>query len=174
MDVRDSDRVSGKERTTAERKSDRELVVTRTFNAPAHIIFKAWTQPELFKRWWMPESFGISFLSCEMDARTGGTYRFAFGHPSSEQPAAFFGRYIEVIPNSRLVWTNDEGEEGGAVTTVTFEEKGGKTHVVMHDFYPSKKALDDALESGSTGAPAEQFEELDKLLVALEESVEQS
>ena len=153
--------------TTVERKSERELVVTRTFNGPAHIVFDAWTKPELLKRWWAPKSFGISFVSCEADVRTGGTYRFVFSHASSEQPMAFFGRYMEVIPNSRLVWTNEEGGEGGAVTTVTFEERDGETHVVVHDLYPSKQALDDAIASGSTGGAREQFEELDQLLAAL-------
>lgn len=152
--------------TTVERQSERELVVTRTFQGPAHLVFDAWTKPELLKRWWVPKSCGASFLSCEADARTGGTYRFVFGHPSSEQPMAFFGRYVEVIPRSRLVWTNDEGDEGGAVTTVTFEERGGVTLVVMHDLYPSEKALDDAIASGSTGGAGEQFEQLDQLLAA--------
>ena len=153
--------------TTVERKSERELVVTRTFNGPAHIVFDAWTKPELLKRWWAPKSFGVSFLSCEADVRTGGTYRFVFSHASSEQPMSFFGRYVEVTPHSRLVWTNDEGDEGGAVTTVTFEERGGETLVIMHDLYPSKKALDDAIASGSTSGTGEQFEQLDQLLVAL-------
>src|SRR5271154_1005422 len=125
-------------RTTVERKSGRELVVTRTFNGPAHIVFEAWTRPELLKRWWAPKSIGMSFLSCEADVRVGGKYRFVFGLDTSE-PMAFFGRYLEVTPHSRLVWTNEEGGEGGAITTVTFEEKGGKTLVVMHDLYPSKK-----------------------------------
>jgi len=157
--------------TTVERKSDRELVVTRTFNGPAHLVFAAWTKPELLKRWWAPKSFGIAFLSCEIDARTGGTYRFVFSHPASNEPMPFFGKYIEVIPNSRLVWTNEEGEEGGAVTTVTFEERAGETRVVMHDRYPSKKALDDAIESGSTSGCSEQFQQLDELLVDSEASV---
>jgi uncharacterized protein YndB with AHSA1/START domain len=164
MDARSE---SGKNRTTAERTSERETVVTRTFNAPAHIVFEAWTKPELLKRWWAPKSIGMSFVSCEADVRTGGTYRFVFSHPASEQPAAFFGRYIEVIPNARLVWTNDEGSEGGAITTVTFEEKGGKTLVVMHDLYPSKKALDDAIASESMSEMGESFEQLDALLVTL-------
>src|SRR6476646_8775179 len=99
--------------TTVERKTERELVVTRTFNGPAHIVFEAWTKPELLKQWWAPKSFGLSFISCEADVRAGGTYRFVFGHPASEQPMEFFGRYIEVTPHSRLVWTNDEGGEGG-------------------------------------------------------------
>jgi uncharacterized protein YndB with AHSA1/START domain len=153
-----------KNRTTVERKSERELVVTRVFDGPAHIVFEAWTKPELLKRWWAPRSCGVSFLSCAADVRTGGTYRFVFSHAASEQPMAFFGKYIEVTPYSRLVWTNEEGDEG-AVTTVTFEERGGKTLIVMHDLYPSKEALDNAIASGSTGGTCEQFEQLDELLV---------
>jgi uncharacterized protein YndB with AHSA1/START domain len=117
-----------KNRTTVERKSERELVVTRTFNGPARIVFEAWTKPELLKRWWAPKSTGVSLLSCEADVRVGGRYRFEFGHEASK-PMAFFGRYLDVTPHSRLVWTNDESDDG-AVTTVTFEEKGGKTLLV--------------------------------------------
>jgi uncharacterized protein YndB with AHSA1/START domain len=163
-----------KNRTTAERKSERELVVTRSFNGPARLVFEAWTKPELLKRWWAPKSLGMSFISCEADVRTGGTYRFVFGHPASEQPMAFFGRYIEVIPPSRLVWTNDESGEGGPVTTVTFEERGAQTLVVMHDLYPSKEALDEAIASGSTAEMGESFEQLDELLVTLGASVGRS
>ena len=160
-----------KHETTLERKSDRELVVTRTFNAPAHVVFNAWTKPELIKRWWVPKSFGFSFLSCEADVRTGGTYRFVFSHPSSGEPMPFFGKYLDVVPNARIVWTNAEAGEDGSVTTVTFEERSGETIVVLHDLYPSKKALDDAIASGSTGGWSEQFEELDQVLVAREASV---
>src|SRR5580692_6244657 len=160
-------RKEGENRTAVERKSDRELVVTRTFNGPARIVFEVWTKPELFQRWWTPQSNGIVFLSCEMDVRTGGTYRLVFSHPSSEKPMEFFGKYIEVIPNARIVWTNDEGEDGRAVTTVTFEERGGETLVVMHDLYPSKEALDDAIASGSTSGAGETFAQLDELLVTL-------
>jgi uncharacterized protein YndB with AHSA1/START domain len=168
------DPTSGKNRTRVERKSERELVVTRTFNGPARIVFEAWTKPELFRRWWAPKTFGVSVISCELDVRTGGTYRLVMGHPSSEQPMAFFGRYIEVTPNSRLVWTNDEGGEGGAVTTVTFEEKGDATLVIIHDLYPSEEALDEAIASGSTSGWGEQFEQLDELLVTLGASVGRS
>jgi uncharacterized protein YndB with AHSA1/START domain len=164
MEQRKSDPM--KNLTTVERKSERELVVTRVVDGPAHIVFEAWTKPELLKRWWVPRSIGASFLSCEADVRTGGTYRFVFSHPASEQAMAFFGKYIEVTPNARLVWTNEESDEG-AVTTVTFEEKGGKTLIVMHDLYPSKEALDNAIASGSTMGMTEQFEQLDELLVTL-------
>ena len=159
--------------TTTERTSDRELVVTRTFNAPARIVFEAWTKPELLKRWWAPKSFGLTMISCEADVRVGGTYRLMFRHDAFAEPLAFFGRYLEVTPHSRLVWTNEEGEGGGQVTTVTLEEKGGKTLLVMHDLYPSKEALDAAIASGSTSGTGETFEQLDELLVTLGASVGQ-
>jgi uncharacterized protein YndB with AHSA1/START domain len=144
MDTRrDSEPTPTTNRTTVERKSERELVVTRTFDGPARIVLEAWTKPELLKRWWAPKSTGLSLISCEADVRVGGRYRFEFGHEASK-PMAFFGRYIEVTPHSRLVWTNDESDDG-AVTTVTFEEKGGKTLLVMHELYPSKQALDGAI-----------------------------
>src|ERR1051326_2679654 len=152
--------------TTVERKGERELVVTRTFNAPPHIVFEAWTKPELFKRWWAPKSLGMSLLSCEMDVRTGGKYRLEF-EPNA---MAFFGTYLEVTPHSRLVWTNEEGGEGGPVTTVTFEEKRGKTLLVMLELYSSKEALD-AAGTGAADAMVETFAQLDELLVTLSSSV---
>ena len=169
---RESEPAAMKNRTTVERKSDRELVVTRTINGPARLVFEAWTKPELFKRWWVPKSFGLSLLSCEMDVRVGGTYRLVFS--ASPEPMAFFGKYSEVTPHSRLVWTNDEGGEDGAVTTVTFEERSAETLVVMHDLYPSKEALDGAIASGSTGGVSETFEQLDELLGTLGASVGRS
>lgn len=150
--------------TTIERISDRELVVRRRFKAPARLVFEAWTTPDLFRQWWVPKSFGVTLQSCALDARTGGTYRLTFAHPASEEPMAFFGRYLEVSPPHRLVWTNEEGGEDGAVTTVTFEENGGETLVTMADLHPSKQALDEAVESGSTGAAPEQFAALEDLL----------
>ena len=158
-----------KNRTTVERKSERELVVTRTFNGPARMVFEAWTKPELFKQWWVPKSFGLSLLSCEMDVRVGGGYRLVFS--AAPKPMEFFGRYLEVTPHSRLVWTNEEGGDSGQVTTVTFEERGGKTLLVLHDLYPSKEALDG---SGSTGGMGESFEQLDELLAAQGTSVGRS
>jgi uncharacterized protein YndB with AHSA1/START domain len=150
--------------TTVERKSDRELVVTRTFNAPARIVFEAWTKPELLKRWWAPKSFGLTLVSWDADVRVGGAYRVTFKHASAPAPMAFFGKYLEVTPNSRLVWTNEEEGDGGAVTTVTFEEKDGKTLLVMRDLYPSKEALDQAIASGSTSGKEETFAQLDEVL----------
>src|SRR5437762_12557554 len=165
MDARrESEAMPMKNRTTVERKSERELVVTRTFNGPARIVFEAWTKPELFKQWWVPKSMGMFLRSCEMDVRVGGRYRLVFGHDASN-PDEFFGRYIEVKPHSRLVWTNDEGGDGGPVTTVTFEEKGGKTLLVMHELYPSKEALD-AAGTGAAEGMGELFGQLDELLVA--------
>ena len=157
-----------KNRTTVERKSDREVVVTRTINGPARIVFEAFTRAELFKRWWVPKSMGMKLLSCEMDARVGGKYRLAFDVGAPE-PVAFFGTYVEVTPNSRLAWTNDEGGEGGSVTTVTFEEKGGKTLVVLRETYATKEALD-AAGTGAADAMVETFDQLDELIVELGES----
>jgi len=161
-----------KNSTTVERKSERELVVTRTFDAPARIVFEAWTKPELFKLWWAPKSTGVTLLSCEQDVRVGGGYRLEFGHEAAATPMAFFGRYLEVTPPSRLVWTNDESDDG-AVTTVTFAEKSGKTLVVLHELYPSKEALDRTI-AGMEGGMPETFAQLDELLVTLGASVGRS
>src|SRR5690348_13062105 len=158
---------SVKNRTTVERKSDREVVVTRTINGPARIVFEAFTRAELFKRWWVPKSMGMTLLSCELDARVGGKYRLVFDH--DPEPVAFFGTYVELKPYSRLAWTNEEGGEGGPVTTVTFEETGGKTLVVLTERHPSKEALD-AAGTGAVDAMGETFDQLDELLVALGES----
>lgn len=153
--------------TTTERASGRELVVTRTFDGPARHVFKAWTTPELLKRWWAPRSLGITLVSCEVDVRTGGSYRFEFGVPGSDQPVAFFGRYLEVQPDRKIVWTNEEEGEDGSVTTVTFEENDGRTLLVISDRYPSDAALDAAIASGSVAGYDEQFEQLDGLLAEL-------
>ena len=166
---RETETTAMKNRTTVERKSDSELVVTRTFNGPARIVFEAWTKPELFRQWWVPKSLGMSLLSCEMDVRVGGKYRLEF----EPDGMGFFGTYREVTPNSRLVWTNEEGGEGGPVTTVTFEEKGGKTLLVMHELYPSKEALD-ASGTGAADATIETFERLDDLLDTLSATVGRS
>jgi uncharacterized protein YndB with AHSA1/START domain len=163
----DADRqggASGKPLTTTERASERELVTTRTVNAPVRIVFEAWTRPDLFLRWWTPESLNITVLSYEADIRTGGSYRLTMSHPSFDQPMAFFGRYIEVTANTRLVWTNEEGGEDGPLTTVTFEEKGGATLIVVSELYPSKNALDEAIATGSTGGWSEQFAQLDEVV----------
>jgi uncharacterized protein YndB with AHSA1/START domain len=147
-----------------ERTSDRELVVTRLFDAPPRLVFEAWTKPELLKRWWAPKSTGLQLVSCEADVRAGGRYRFEFG-PAGPHPMVFFGKYLEVTPHSRLVWTNEESD-GGSVTTVTFEGKGSKTLLVLHDVYPSKQALDEVLQ-GMEGGVCEQYEQLDELLLTL-------
>jgi len=141
-----------KNATTVERTSDRELTVTRLFNGPAALVFEAWTRPELFLQWWVPGSFGITVISSEMDISTGGRYRLVMRHPSMPQPMAFFGRYLEVTPPSRMVWTNEENGEEGPVTTVTFAERGGQTQVVLRDLYPSREALDAAIASAAPAA----------------------
>lgn len=157
--------VPNDERTTVERQSDVEVVVTRWFDAPAHIVFDAWSKPELFRQWWIPASFGMTLMSLEMDVRVGGGYRLEICHPASGQPMAFFGTYIEVIPNERIAWTNEESEQG-AVTTVTFEEQSGKTKLVIRDLYPSKEALDGEIASGATTGMRETLDQLEQLIAA--------
>jgi uncharacterized protein YndB with AHSA1/START domain len=151
--------------TTTDR-TERELIVTRTFDGPARHVFAAWTRPELIMRWWAPASFGITFISCEADVRTGGTYRYVFGSPQFDQPVAFHGRYLEVVPNERIVWTNEESDDGHT-TTVTFEEKDGKTLLTLRDSFPTKEALDAEMESGAASGYPEQFNQLDILLPTL-------
>jgi uncharacterized protein YndB with AHSA1/START domain len=170
MDARtESETTATKNRTTVERKSERELIATRTINGPARIVFEAFAKPELFKRWWVPKSFGLTLVSCELDVRVGGKYRLVFKHGDSTM--AFFGKYLEVTPYSRLVWTNEEeGDDAGAVTTATFEEKGGKTLLVLTDLFPSKEALDAAIASGSTAGKPETFDQLDELVATLRAS----
>jgi uncharacterized protein YndB with AHSA1/START domain len=152
---------------TAERTSERELVVSRTVNGPARHAFEAWTRSDLLQRWWAPKSFPVTLLSCETDPRPGGRYRLVFGYEGST--FEFFGRYLEVTPPSRLVWTNEEADGGEPITTVTFAETGGRTLVVVHELYPSKEALDEAIASGSSGISGmpEQLAQLDELLVTL-------
>ena len=152
------------QRTTKVERTEREIIVTRTFDAPARLVFDAWTKPELFKRWWAPRSLGMHLRSVEFDVRTGGTYRLEFGEdPASSM--AFFGKYVEVVPNSKIVWTNDEGGDEGSVTTVTFEEQDGKTLLTFRELYPSKEALQ--ANAGAEGAMPEQFDQLEELLASM-------
>ena len=161
-----------KNTTTMERKSDRELVITRNVNGPARLVFEAWTNPELFRQWWIPKSFGLTLLSYEADIRTGGQYRLVFAHGDSGS-MAFFGKYLEVTPHSRLVWTNEESEDG-SVTTVTLEEQGETTLLVLHELYPSKEALEAAMSSGEKSGMDETFDQLDELLAGLGAGVGQA
>jgi uncharacterized protein YndB with AHSA1/START domain len=147
------------------KKSEREVVVTRMFDAPARLVFEAWSKPELFKKWWVPRSMGMTLRSCEMDVRTGGKYRLVFGDDPASS-VAFFGNYLEVVPNLRIVWTNEESGDAGSVTTVTFEERDGKTLLVMSELYPTKEALD-AAGTGAQEATHETFGQLDELLAEL-------
>jgi len=154
-----------KHRTTAERKNDLELVVTRIFDAPARLVFKAWTTPDLLKQWWAPKSSGAVLVGCEIDLRTGGSYRYTFAHPSREEPLVFFGQYLEVVPDAKIVWTNEESEDG-AVSTLTLVETAGRTTLTVSEIYPTREGVDAALEGAAEGMP-EQFEQLDEMLMEL-------
>ena len=151
-----------KNETTVVRRSEPEVVITRTSNAPAKLVFEAWTKAEHMRRWWVPKSAGLTLLSCEIDARTGGTYRFVFQHPAAPEGMAFFGRYLEVSPHSKLVWTNEEGGDAGQVSTVTLEDLGRTTRMVLVELYPSSEALDAGM--GAYDGMPESFDQLDELL----------
>jgi uncharacterized protein YndB with AHSA1/START domain len=167
MDTRSAvEATAAMDRTTIERTSDQQLVVTRTIDGPRDVVFEAWTDAELFRQWWVAESFGLTLLSCEIDARVGGGYRLTFD-VGTDEPMAFFGRYLEVNPPSRLAWTNEEDDAGTVVTTVTFEEDGDGTRLIILDRYPSKEALDAAIASGAISWNPETFDQLDELLVKL-------
>jgi uncharacterized protein YndB with AHSA1/START domain len=155
--------------TIVEQPSDRELVVRRTFNGPAHIVFEAWTRPELLKRWWAPKSFGVSLFECEQDLRVGGTYRYAFGR-DPKNPEVFSGRYVEVKPPSRLVFSQlyeRMREAGEVVVTATFEEHQGRTLLTLHQLFPSKEALEGALASGMERGMRITLDQLEELIAAL-------
>jgi uncharacterized protein YndB with AHSA1/START domain len=153
------------DRASVERRGDRELVVTRTLDASPSTVFRAWSQPELFQRWWVPNSVsGVSLMSCDMDVRTGGKYRLEFSVGGSDT-LAFYGKYLEVVPNERLIWTNDEGEEG-AITTITVKDVDGKALLTFHEVYPSKGALDEALQGSALALP-EQLEQLGEIVLSL-------
>jgi uncharacterized protein YndB with AHSA1/START domain len=166
MDRQTSDHPVAQNRTAVARKSDRELVVTRLFDAPPRLVFRAWAESELFRRWWVPEGAGITLLSCEMDVRTGGKYRLEFAAGGTDT-MAFHGKYLAVVPDERIVWTNEEEDEG-AVTTVTFEDQGGKTLLTFHELYPSREALDEAMAGSAAGLPT-QLDQLDELLPTIGE-----
>jgi uncharacterized protein YndB with AHSA1/START domain len=166
MDQQVSSHPVAQNATSVERKGDRELVVTRTFDAPPRIVFKAWSDPELFRKWWVPKGAPMTLLSCDMDVRTGGKYRLEFG--AGDQSMKFFGKYLDVVPDGRIVWTNDESDEEGAVTTVTFEDQGGQTLLTFRELYPTREALEEAMTGAAAGLPG-QLDQLDELLSTISE-----
>jgi len=161
MDQQVSSQPAARNVTSVERKGDRELVVTRTFDAPPRIVFKVWSDPDLFRMWWVPKGAPMKLLACDMDVRTGGKYRLEF--EAGGQTMEFFGKYLDVVPDERIVWTNDEGEEEGAVTTVTFQDQGGKTLLTFHEIYPTAEALEEAMTGSAAGLPI-QLDQLEELL----------
>lgn len=158
-----------KNETIVERTSDRELVVTRTFDAPAQIVFDAWTKPDLLKQWWAPKSFGVSLFECEQDLRVGGAYRFAFGRDPTS-PEVFTGRYLEVDPPARLVFTQiyeRMAHVGEAVVTAIFDESQGRTRLTLRQVFPSREALEGALASGMERGMRITLDQLDELVASM-------
>jgi uncharacterized protein YndB with AHSA1/START domain len=152
-----------------ERVSERELLVRRAFDAPARIVYEAWTKPEHMKRWWAPKSFGAIMYECDIDLRVGGDFRFVFGK-EGEPKMAFSGTFREVVPNERLVSTQifePMPEAGEAIITTTFVQRGGKTHLELRQLFPSKQALDGAIATGMTDGMRVTFAQLDELVRTL-------
>jgi uncharacterized protein YndB with AHSA1/START domain len=169
MIERKSGEPTSKNQTTMELKADRELVITRTFNAPARIVFDAWTKAELVKRWWAPKSHGVSIAECNADVRVGGSYRYVL-RPKEGDDIAFSGKYTEITPHSRLVYTQffePMRDAGAVIVTITFEEQGAKTRLVSHELYPSKEAREAALGSGMEHGMRETMDQLDELVASL-------
>lgn len=156
-------------RTTLERTTDREIVIEHTFHAPAAIVFDAWTRPEFVRRWWAPQSRGVTLVQCDAELRPGGTYRYVLARGESER-FAFSGKYLEIARPTRLVYTQcfePAAEAGEAVVTVSFEERDGSTRLVAHELYPSKDVLDGVLASGMEDGMRETFDQLEELVVSL-------
>jgi uncharacterized protein YndB with AHSA1/START domain len=149
-------------------EGDREIVISRTFNAPARLVFDAVTKPELLKRWWAPKSLGVALVQCDADVRPGGTYRYVM-QKGNGPLMAFSGTYREESPPARLVY--DEIFEpmaalGSAHVSVTFEEHDGKTRYVMRSVYASKQARDGVVASGMEKGMRESMDQLEALVMA--------
>jgi uncharacterized protein YndB with AHSA1/START domain len=157
-----------KNETTMELKSDREIIISRTFNAPPRIVFDAWTKAEFVRRWWAPASHCVAMEACDADVRVGGKYRYVLS-PRRGGQIAFSGEYTEITPYTRLRYTQifEEFPDAEVNITVTFAERGGKTHLVSHEVYPSKEARAGALEAGMEHGMRETMDQLDALVEQL-------
>lgn len=166
--------------TSMELKGDREIVIARTFNGPPRIVFDAWTRPELVRRWWAPDSRRVVVTACDADLRAGGTYRYVLRLEKTGHQFAFSGRYTEVTPHSRLVYTElFEPDAGGAnpgdiplIVTVTFTGRDGKTDLVSHSLCPSPEVRDAILASGMEHGMRETMDQLDLLVASLQSEQE--
>jgi uncharacterized protein YndB with AHSA1/START domain len=156
-------------RTEVERASGRELVIRRFFHAPPRLVFDAMTKPELLRRWWAPRSLGVALIDCEGDVRVGGRYRYVFGRPG-EPVMAFSGVYREVVPGSRVVYTQifePTPEAGEGLITSEFQAHDAGTMLVSRELYPSQEVLEGVLASGMERGMRESLEQLEELLRAL-------
>ncbi len=154
-------------RMSLERTSDTTLVITRTLRAPPAIVFEAWTNPDYVRRWWAPLSRGVTLTECDADLRPGGEYRYVLTR--GKERFAFYGKYLEITPPSRLVYTQifEPFPDAEARITVSFEADGGYTRLVSREVYPSKVALDGALHSGMEDGARETFQQLDELVASM-------
>jgi len=158
--------------TSMELRDDRDVVIARTFNAPARLVYDAWTKPEFVRRWWAPRSHGVSLVVCDADIRVGGAYRYVMRKDGdgADGDIGFSGRYVELTPHSRIVLTQifePMADAGEVVITVSFDEVDGQTHLVSQERYPSKEARDAAVGAGMEQGMRESMDQLEALVVAL-------
>ena len=141
--------------------SDREIRMTRLFDAPRHLVFEAMSKPEHIKRWWGNLGDGYSVPVCEVDLRPGGRWRFVNRHPKGD--AAFHGVYREVAPPDRMVFTEiyEPFPDAESVVTAVFTEENGKTRLTATVLYPSQDVRDMVLKSGMTRGAAISYDRLE-------------
>jgi uncharacterized protein YndB with AHSA1/START domain len=153
----------GSNALTVTTPSDREIVMTRVFDAPRDLVFEAHTSCEHMSRWWGPRKY--EFASCEIDFRPGGKWRIVHRGPDGEE-YAFHGEYREIVPPERIVWTFEfEGWPGNvSVETLTLEEHAGKTTFTATSVYDTVEQRNGMLESGMEEGAAESMDRLDEYL----------
>jgi uncharacterized protein YndB with AHSA1/START domain len=146
--------------------ADDQILITREFDAPRHLVYRAWTTPDLVRRWWSGERGEVT--SAEIDLRVGGTWRYVMvAHGGFE--VAFHGEYREIVPDERIVCTEVyEGmPDGEALTTATFAEADGRTTLTMLVEHTSKEDRDAHIDSGMEGGMQEAMDRLEQVAVSL-------
>jgi uncharacterized protein YndB with AHSA1/START domain len=149
--------------------ADDQILITREFDAPKHLVYRAYTTPELVKRWWSGHRGSVT--SAEIDLRVGGRWRYVMITNDGFE-VAFHGEYRELVPDERLVTTEVyEGVPGGdddpAVNLVTFTEADGRTTLEVLVQCPSKEVRDMIIDSGMEGGMQESMDELEKVAISL-------
>jgi uncharacterized protein YndB with AHSA1/START domain len=148
---------------------DREIVMTRSFAAPARLVFEAYTKADLVAKWWAPKKCGVEMVSCEAEVRVGGKWRYTLRNPDTEV-VAFYGEYREVTAPERVVYTEQFSKfpDGPPViVTVTFVERDGRTEMTSTQLYPSKEVREMVVATGMEFGANETLNQLEEVLRSL-------